>query len=278
MIQINLIPDVKLELVRAQRNRNLVISVATLASAVTIGLVILTAIYVFGVQFAREKLVDTSIDERYTTLKEIDDIGKMVTIQNQLAQIDQTHSNKPLTSRIFSLLAVASAKGTDNSVSITTFDVNKSEETITLTAKTDKKGFEAAEIFKKNIEALKVDYRTYDEDGKLPKLPSDNESKDDKDNKSDEGDAADKSDVVETVSVASDVRLSELGTDNSSGEGAQSVTFSISFSYAPEVLDMKTHIDAIRGLSKGNVTDSYTRLPSDLFTKTQKAVNSGEQE
>lgn len=246
MIQINLIPDVKLELIRAQRQRNVIISVATLVMFVAVGLVILTALYVFVVQFARERIVDDSIKTGVTQLKEIKDIDKLVTIQNQLSQIDQTHSDKALTSRIFSMLAVASGQGTENAVSITAFVFNKEEGTINLTAQTGDKGFEAAEIFKKNIEALTVVYKPYGENGKVPTSKETEESE----------------------KVASEVLLSELGTGRSSDEGSSSnaVTFKLAFTYNPEALSMKNHIESITGLSKGNVTDSYTRLPQELFS------------
>lgn len=258
MIQINLIPDVKLELIRAQRQRNLIISISTLVMFVSIGLVVLTALYVFGVQFARENIVNSNIKENVKSLKNIEDIDKLVTIQNQLSQIDQTHSDKPLTSRIFSMLAVASSQNTENAVAITAFVFNKEEKTISLTAQTGAKGFEAAEIFKKNIEALTVVYKPYDEKGKVPTSKESEES----------------------ATIASDVTLSELGTAVPSGDQATSpnaVTFKLSFTYDEEVLSMKNHIESIYGLSKGNVTDSYTRLPSGLFSGAAKDKQRGEE-
>ena len=246
MIQINLIPDVKLELIRAQRQRNVIISLATLIMFVAVGLVVLTALYVFVFQLTRENMVNTSIKEGVESLKEIEDIDKLVTIQNQLSQIDQSHSDKALTSRIFSMLAVASSQGTENAVSITAFVFNKEDKTINLTAQTGSKGFEAAEIFKKNIEALTVVYKPYDDNGKVPTSKEKEESE----------------------TVASDVMLSELGTGRTSDEGSSSnaVTFKLSFTYNEAALSMKNHIESISGLSKGNVTDSYTRLPQELFS------------
>lgn len=257
MIQINLIPDVKLELIRAQKQRNIIISVATLVTIVAMGLVVVTALYVFVVQFAREGFVDNNIEKNVKELKGIDEIDKIVTIQNQLSQIDQTHSSKALTSRIFSMLAVASSKGTENAVSITAFTFGKEEETITLTAQTDIKGFEAAEIFKKNIEALEVTYKPYNDEGKVPTSKEDQRSE----------------------KIASEVALSELATGEAAGAekaSANSVTFKLSFKYNAEALSMKNHIESISGLSKGNVTDSYTRLPNDLFSGTRSSNTGGD--
>lgn len=257
MIQINLIPDVKLELIRAQRQRNVIISISTLAMFVAVGLVILTALYVFGLQFARENIVDGNIKENVKKLKSIEDIDKLVTIQNQLSQIDQTHSDKPMTSRIFSMLAVASGQGTDTAITVTAFVFNKEEKTISLTAQTGARGFEAAEIFKKNIEALRVVYKPYDDNGKPPKSAEDQK----------------------TEKIASDVVLSELGTaQNSSSDNASSnaVSFKLSFTYNEEALSMKNHIESIQGLSKGNITDSYSGIPKALFSGSSNSSTEGE--
>ncbi|MDO4684461.1 MAG: hypothetical protein Q4B06_02020 [Candidatus Saccharibacteria bacterium] len=247
MIQINLIPDVKLKLIRAQRQRNIVVSVAILVTIITLSMVVLTAIYVFGVQAFRDAAANQEIKKQYDSLRAVEDLDKTITIQNQLTHIDKTHANKQLTSRILNILSVASAKGTDNSVSILTFSFNKQDSSMTVTAQTDVGGFEAADVFKKNIEALRIFYKPYNDDGTIP---SGNEK-------------------LTSVHFASNVVLSSLGTTNSDNGDKRSVSFSISFTYAPEVFSMRHHIESIQGLSRGNVTDSYVRLPSNLFQKTK---------
>lgn len=255
MIQINLVPDVKLELLRAQRQRNVVISISVLASIITVALVVVTAIYVFGVQTFRDSEAERVIDREYRALRSIEDLDKTVTIQSQLARIDQTHNEKLLTSRILSILAVASAKGTENSISISTFSVSKGEGSISLTAQTDSRGFEAADIFKKNIEAMQIVYKPYKEDGSVPKSRESEQS----------------------VKLASDVTLSSLGTVQDASGNGEAVTFNLSFKYAPEVFSVNNHIELIRGLEKGNVTDSYVRLPHNLFKEARQNNQGGQQ-
>ena len=63
MIQINLIPDVKLDLIRIQRHRNLVISMAILAMMVTLAVVLIVAFYVFGVQTIRDNIANNNIKQ-----------------------------------------------------------------------------------------------------------------------------------------------------------------------------------------------------------------------
>ena len=157
-----------------------------------------------------------------------------------------------MTSRILGILSVISQKGTPNEVNILSFALSKAEGTVSLVAQTKARGFEAADIFKKNIEALQVRYKPYNDDGSVPSS-KENEQQ---------------------VTFASDVILSSPTTSQSENSGnGDLVSFNISFKYAKEVFSMKNYIDEIRGLGKGNVTDSYMRLPRDLFKDTDKAPN-----
>ena len=54
MIEINLIPDVKQELLRAQKGRAVVISASIFASVIAVGVVALLLVYIFGVQGVRK--------------------------------------------------------------------------------------------------------------------------------------------------------------------------------------------------------------------------------
>lgn len=62
-IEINLVPDVKQELIQAKRVRTLVI-VTTTVAAVAIGIVVLLAVYLFGVQTVRQTLADGAIKDK----------------------------------------------------------------------------------------------------------------------------------------------------------------------------------------------------------------------
>ena len=53
MIEINLVPDVKQELIRAQRVRTGVISMSILVGLAALGIVALLLIWVFAIQAAR---------------------------------------------------------------------------------------------------------------------------------------------------------------------------------------------------------------------------------
>lgn len=255
MIQINLIPDVKLKLIKAQRQRNLVIAICIMALLISIGIVVLTTLYVFLGQPVRERVAKNEFEKQYKTLREIKDLDKAVTLQNQMSSITKTHSEKMLTSRLLSLLSAISAKNTKNSISIVTFSFNKSDETVSLVANTDGNDFAAADIFKKNLESLMVAYKPYDANGEVPQ--------------SDES--------TERVKFASDVVLSNLSLGaTGKDDGNKSVSFGLSFKFNPVVFSMENHIVGITGLGIGNVTDSYIRLPSDMFKEVKKPAEGAE--
>lgn len=87
MIQINLIPDVKLDLIRIQKHRNLVISMAILAMMVTLAVVLIVAFYVFGVQTIRDNIANNNIKQEEKNLLQIEDLDKNVTIQISFPQL-----------------------------------------------------------------------------------------------------------------------------------------------------------------------------------------------
>lgn len=254
MIQINLVPDVKLELIRAQRHRNLIVSgaiIITIAAATIVGLL---AAYVYGYQLFMSQDLDNKITKRDAEFRGKKDIVNTVTIQNQLKSLETKHENKAMTSRIFGLLSVASAKDTDNSVSVSAFSVDTTAKTISITGQTDKKGFEAAEVFRKNVEGLKMYYIPY-----VDSLSDDS-------NKSAD---TSKCDPNSCKTIASDVQLSDVSYGQSQGSGPKTVTFKLSFTYADEFMSAKYAVLDVKGLEKGNVTDSFVRIPNSLFTNTK---------
>ena len=244
MIQINLVPEVKLDLIKAQRHRRMIISGVTIAIIAAVSITALLGIYVFAIQKLQIKSGAKSITDSHRKFIEIEDINKSVTIANQIANIDKTHESKNMTSRIFDVLAVASSKGTDNSVSATTIDLDTERKTITITGQTDVLGFEAADVFRKNMEAMKVYYVPMNQDGTY--------------NKSDT--------TGEEFILASEVNLSDLSLGRNGADGQQRVTFKLSIVYDDRLFSSQIHILKIQGLNKGNVTDSYSGLPQSLFS------------
>jgi Tfp pilus assembly protein PilN len=104
MIQFNLLPDVKLQYVKTQRTKQLMISISVLASVAALTVLLLSMLTVYGVQ--KKTLHDLNGDvKKYSTeLKNTKDLDKILTVQNQLGTLTSLHDQKPVTSRLFGYL------------------------------------------------------------------------------------------------------------------------------------------------------------------------------
>lgn len=132
MIQLNLLPDVKLEYIKAQRSRRLTISVAVL---VTIASVVLL-VGLFSVSLLQKKhLSDLSKDiaSESSKLQKQPQIDKILTVQNQLQSLTALHDAKPAASRLFGYLNDL----TPAQISITNFSTDFTQQTATITGTAD---------------------------------------------------------------------------------------------------------------------------------------------
>jgi len=239
MIEINLVPDVKQELLKAQRVRASVISIAIVVGIGAVGVVVLLAIWVFAVQTARDVLTDNTIKNESQKLANVEDISNTLTIQNQLTKLPGLHDEKNIDSRIFEILTTINPPE-PNTVAITSLALDSEEKTIKIEAQAAN-GYPALEVFKKTIEATTFDYV---DDGKRG-----------------------------TVNLASGMSDS----DRSYGEdaaGAKVLRFTLTFTYPPELFARTSRDARIVAPNKTNVTDSFLGVPTSLFT--QKAEDTSE--
>ncbi|HSX43108.1 MAG TPA: PilN domain-containing protein [Candidatus Saccharimonadales bacterium] len=105
MVQFNLLPDVKLEYVKTQRTKHLLTLLSVVVSAAAIGILAVAIISVDVVQ--KKSLHDLNNDiSRYSgQLKDVKDLDKILTVQNQLSTLTGLHDQKPVTSRLFGYLS-----------------------------------------------------------------------------------------------------------------------------------------------------------------------------
>ena len=104
MIEINLIPSVKRDLLRARSIRNRVVSVSFLVGSASVAAVVALAV-IFGGQIAAEAVQNGSIKDKGNKLSSITDLNKVVTIQNQLSKITSQHDSKKINSRVFDVVS-----------------------------------------------------------------------------------------------------------------------------------------------------------------------------
>jgi len=240
MIEINLVPDVKQELIKAQRVRAGVISMSILIGIGAVGVVVVLALWVFGVQTARSVISDNSIKNESERLAKVPDISKTLTIQNQLAKLSTMHDQKHIDSRIFDILTTINPPE-PNSVAITNLVMDSDASTIKIEAQA-KAGYPALEVFKKTISATKFQFT---QDGQN-----------------------------QSVALASDMSDS----DRSYGEDSTGTTvlrFTLTFTY-PEQLFSRTAENAkIVAPTKTNVTDSFLGVPTSLFEQKASDIQEG---
>lgn len=238
MIEINLVPDIKQELIKAQRVRASVISMAIIVGIGAVGVVVVLAIWVFAIQAARGIISDNTIKNQSEQLSKVEDISNTLTIQNQLSKLSEMHNNKNIDSRLFDILTTINPSA-PNTIAITNVSLDSSTTTITLEAQAVN-GYPALDVFKKTINATTFEFT---KDG-------------------------------EKQSVKLATGMSD--SDRSYGEdasGSKVLRFTLSFTY-PEELFAKTSQNAtIVAPERTNVTDSFLGVPQSLFT--QKASDTG---
>ena len=236
MIEINLLPNVKRELLKTRAMRNRVISISFLVGGASIAAVVVLAL-ILGSQIAAEAVQNGVIKDRNDKLMAVEDLNKVVTIQNQLTKINEQHSGKKINSRIFDVVAAVNPVAPNN-VSFSDIKVNPESKTITLEGSAVN-GYSALETLKKTILNTKV--QTTDGD------------------KSSE------------VSLTKEIKDGDTSFGENS-EGKKVLQFSFSFEYAEELLAPANNgtVSVLTPTGKVDVTDSRQGIPDSLFKSNSK--------
>ncbi|HEY5549864.1 MAG TPA: PilN domain-containing protein [Candidatus Saccharimonadales bacterium] len=119
-VEFNLLPDVKMDVVKASRARNTVVSIAFLASAASLAILVLLLFTVYIVQNKQLSDANKDIENANNKLKNISSLDKILTVQKQLQTLPGLHENKHISSRLFSYLPQV----TPTSVSIGSLSVD----------------------------------------------------------------------------------------------------------------------------------------------------------
>lgn len=243
MIEINLIPDIKQELIKAQRARSIVILVSIIVGVSSAVVVLLLVIYIVSVQNIRGGIADNSITQENKTLSNVADLSKMLTIQNQLTKISALNSSKHIDSRIFNLLnnIIPPATPPDLSdIMVSNISVDSTTQTISIDGQSIS-GYSGLETLKKTIGGAGVKYT--DTSGGHP-----------------------------IIALASDISTADVsyGEDSS---GVKVLRFTISFTYAKELFSLDSKDATVVITINGNVTDSYQGVPRSIFTDRAKDLS-----
>ena len=231
MIQINLLPDVKQEYLKARRTRNFVISVAIITGMASVGLVVLLLIFM-GTLTAVELRADGRIKDEYQTLSEVDSLSDLVTIQNQLSLINTQHQSKSMGSRLFGVLQAVNPPA-PNSVSFNSVRISPEEGTLHLEGSATG-GYRAIETLTKTITNTKIEY------------------------------IRDQESVTEPISKKVNVGETSYGED---ADGRRVVRFELTIEYNEVLFSNQAGSMRVEGPNRRiDVTDSKLRVPNSLFT------------
>lgn len=129
MIQFNLLPDVKLAYIKAQRARRLVTTISVMASLVAVVLLVLLILSVDVVQKKSLHDLNADINTNAQKLQNTPQLGKVLTVQNQLGALTGLHDKKPAATRLFNYLSQV----TPAQVTISNIHVDFTNNTISVT-------------------------------------------------------------------------------------------------------------------------------------------------
>lgn len=236
MIGLNLLPDVKKEYLKAQRTRNFVIGISIISMFVVGGITVFLGLFVYIGQNTLIGHVNDLIDDNQSKLESKEEIGKYLTVQNQLNQLAVLHSAdyKSIDSRLFDFL-IQLNPAAPNNVAISTAKLAQKETTLSLAGSTA--DFNSLNVFKSTLENATI---TYTLDGEVHEgIP-----------------------LFTTVTVKT-AALSQGG----STEGV-SFEFSLVYSkeaFRPDVTDVKLTVPKL------TISDSESNSPQQLFNTTTES-------
>jgi Tfp pilus assembly protein PilN len=153
MIELNLLPDVKMEYIKAQNLRRMTFTISAL---VTVVAVVLLGFLISVNQLQKKHLSDLTDDitRDSAQLKSKKDISKILTVQNQLASLTALHAGKPAASSLFTYLNQV----TPSDVDISNLHVDFTANTMAITG-----GANSLSDVNKYIDTLKfTTYKTAD--------------------------------------------------------------------------------------------------------------------
>jgi hypothetical protein len=241
MIEINLIPDVKQELIRAERVRSVVITSSILISIASVGIVALLAGYVFGVQTVRGAIDDDAIKKGAAELASVEDLSKILTIQNQLDKIGEIDDQKKIDSRVFEML-LAIIPPAPNNVQVSNLLIEADDSSLTIEGFTPT--YDSLEVFRKTIDGAVVRYIV-------------------------DGQETD-------VKLATDISTSDVSFGEDA-TGNKVLRFTLSFTYPEELFSPTVPGIVIKLTNQGNVTDSYLGIPKSIFAEEPTTGEGDEQ-
>lgn len=243
MIELNLLPDVKKEFIKAQRTRNTVISGAILVSVAAVGVIALLTTTVYGAQKVLKDNLNREILSNHKKVEEKQEINKYLAIQSQLNYLNDAAGQRSVYARFFEYLPQLNPAAPYN---VTLYEVRLSKELNTINMTGVASSFEAVNNFKNTLERAKFVYK-------------------------------DASDTAAEVNMFTDV-VSAAPT-LATTDGQVKALFDFTITFAPEAFD-PSNKDPKISVPKLVTSDGDQNAPKELFgiqPQPQQGANDGQQ-
>ncbi len=133
MIQLNLLPDIKLQSLKTEYQKRIVTITAVAVSGFLLTITIFLLLWVKVGQAQHIKSLSDDIQKQTTELKKVNDLDRILTIQNQLNTLPKLHQDKKITSRLFGFLV----KLTPNKATISDVTLDVSANTLSIKGNAD---------------------------------------------------------------------------------------------------------------------------------------------
>lgn len=293
MISLNLLPDVKKDLLRVRRERNLVVSISVVVVGASIGVLLLLS-GTLGVLIGAKALMENSIKNDEQTIKQAQkkkQLDKYITVQNQLKQIGKLKSDQQVYSRLMDYLTqlnpaapnnvqISSAKieapaGSSGDTSSSSSS-SASADGITMTIEGKTTNFSALDVYKNTLSKAQLSYEVEEEDtssdsessansdGTYSKeTSSDSDSSDsDSQSKKKKKSATKKKAMKENLVTAVNVKDSSLSAGGSQNEALVSFTLTVTFNdsaFSPKSTNIKLEVP------KETTSDGDRNAPKETF-------------
>lgn len=292
MISLNLLPDVKKDLLRVRRERNLVVSISVIVVGASIGVLLLLS-GTLGVLIGAKALMENSIKNDEQTIKQAQkkkQLDKYITIQNQLKQIGKLKSDQQVYSRLMDYLTQLNPAAPNNvQISSATIEApagsssdtssssssSASADGVTMTIEGKTTNFSALDVYKNTLSKAQLSYEVEEDtssdsessansDGTYSKeTSSDSDSSDsDSQSKKKKKSATKKKAMKENLVTAVNVKDSSLSAGGSQNEALVSFTLTVTFNdsaFSPKSTNIKLEVP------KETTSDGDRNAPKETF-------------
>ena len=129
MIQFNLLPDIKIQYLKARRQKHLVMLSSTVVIIFSVTLMVVLLSIVFGLQKKNLADLNRDIKSKSSELQSTKNLSRILTVQNQLNSLPALHDEKPVVSRLYTYITQVTP--TEASISRLNIDFEKNVLTVT---------------------------------------------------------------------------------------------------------------------------------------------------